>query len=412
MNRTARRVTYLVTGLAMALLQGCGSDGDSSTDFPSAASAWNNHSAAFKAYSTPFGTYSTHNLSSWGYNAFGQLGINSTSNKKTPVDLGSSFRFAGFSVGSNHTLAFIPFRDTNSVYAWGYNGYGQLGNGDSGSTKSSATPLAISGLPNVTAVAAGGYHSMALSNYSSLYTWGRNSNGQLGINSVDDASLPQPVHDPVSGTFGHVKRIAAGGLHSIALKTDGTVWTWGSNNYGQLGDDSLVDKDEPVNVAFGGKPAKLIAAGGAFSVAVTTDNEIYVWGYNGLGQLGLDPATDPIRKTPALVTIPGIGTVKAVAAGLDHVLVMNDQGVIWAWGYNGFGQLGNGATATINHIPNLIGTFDSTVQVDGLSPILAIGHHSLAFQGRELKAWGSNVYGQLGDGTTTDRNSPVRVSGF
>lgn len=407
MNRTARRVTYLFAGLAIALMQGCGSDGDSSTNFPSSTSTWYSHSVAFKAYSTPFGTYSTHNLSSWGYNAFGQLGIDSTSNKKVPVPLGSSYRFAGFSVGSNHTLAFVPFRNTSSVWAWGYNGYGQLGNGTSGSAESSKVPRGISGLPNVTAVAAGGYHSMALANYSSLYTWGRNSNGQLGNDSLENASLPQSVDNPA---LKNVRRIAAGGLHSIALKTDGTVWTWGSNNYGQIGNGNIEDQKVPVQVNLGGKLAKLVAAGGAFSVAVTTDDKIYVWGYNGFGQLGRDPATDPFSKEPVVVDSTGIGTIKAVAAGLDHILVMNNQGEIWAWGYNGYGQLGNNNTADINITPIPIGTFDGTVQVDGLSPILAIGHHSLAFKEKKLKAWGHNVYGQLGDGTTSDRSSPVGVS--
>lgn len=415
MNRTAGRITYLAAGLALALLQGCGGGGDSSTTFPSATSTWYNHTVAFKAYSTPFGTYSTHNLSSWGYNAFGQLGIDSTSNKKTPEAVGAPSRFAGFSVGSNHTLAFVPFRNTSSVWAWGYNGYGQLGSGTSGSTESSKVPRGISGLPNVTAVAAGGFHSMALANYSSLYTWGRNSNGQLGVNSNADAALPQSFNNPV---LTNVVRIAAGSLHSIALKTDGTVWTWGNNNYGQIGDGTEIDKDEPVNIssipgsALQGKFVKLIAAGGAFSVAVTSDDRIYAWGYNGFGQLGTNPKTDPKSKLPVEISITGIGTIKALAAGLDHILVMNSQGRIWAWGYNGYGQLGNGTKADINYSPIEIGTFDSTVQVDGLSPILAIGHHSLAFQGKQLKAWGYNVYGQLGDGTTSDRNSPVGVSGF
>lgn len=122
MSRTAKRITYLVTGLALVSLQGCGGSGDSSKAFPSTASAWYNHSLAFKAYSTPFGSYSTHNLYAWGYNAFGQLGIDSTSSKDTPHAVYSPSRFAGFSVGSNHTLAFVPNQSTNSVYAWGYNG--------------------------------------------------------------------------------------------------------------------------------------------------------------------------------------------------------------------------------------------------------------------------------------------------
>lgn len=416
MSRTAKCITYFVAGLALVSLQGCGSSGDSSKNFPSTTSAWYNHSLAFKAYSTSFGSYSTHNLYAWGYNAFGQLGIDSTSSKDTPHAVYSPSRFAGFSVGSNHTLAFVPNQGTNSVYAWGYNGYGQLGNNESGSAKSSATPVAVPGLPNVTAVAAGGYHSMALANYSSLYTWGNNAYGQLGTNNTADADQPQAITNPV---LSNVKRIAAGSLHSVALKTDGTVWTWGRNNYGQIGNGTTEDQMIPVQVDLGGKSVKFIAAGGAFSAAVTADNLVYVWGYNGYGQLGQNPAPPPpavavlFRNTPQLVTILDFsGTVKAFAAGLDHVLVMNDLGEIWGWGYNGYGQLGNGATVDINYTPVKIGAFDSTVQVDGLSPILAIGHHSLAFKDKKLHAWGKNVYGQLGDATTIDRSIPVAVSGF
>lgn len=409
MNRTVRRVTYPLAVLAIALLQGCGGGSESSKEFPSAASSWYTHSVAFKADSTPFGTYSTHNLYAWGYNGFGQLGINSTSNmKEEPTPLGPSYRFAGFSIGSNHTLAFVPFRNTSSVYAWGYNGYGQLGNGKSGSAESSRKPLGISGLPNATAVAAGGYHSMAIAD-GNLYTWGNNSKGQLGVGTLVDATRPQAVGSPV---LTNVARIAAGGLHSIALKTDGTVWAWGSNSYGQIGNQTTEDQKLPVQVNIGGKLAKLIAAGGAFSVAVTTDNIIYLWGYNGFGQLGKDPTTNPFSKEPVEVVSSGIGAVKAVAAGLDHILVMNDLGEIWAWGYNGYGQLGNGTTADINYTPFKVGTFDSAVLVDGLSPILAIGHHSLAFLGNQLRAWGYNVHGQLGDGTTTDRSTPTPVKNF
>lgn len=421
MKRTFRGVTYLIAGLAVGIFQGCGSK-SSTTTYPTSTSTYYTHSAAFKAYSTPFGTYSTHNLFAWGNNAFGQLGIDSTSTATSPAAVATPSRFAGFSIGSNHTLAFVPFRNTSSVWAWGYNGYGQLGNGTSGSTNSSSIPRGISGLPNVTAVAAGGYHSLAIANNGSLYSWGSNSNGQLGINKGGDASLPQPVWDLIAGAapFGNVARIAAGGLHSIALKTDGTVWTWGSNNNGQLGLGDTSDRIAPVQVTnLPPGRVKLIAAGGAFSVAVTGDDRVYVWGYNGFGQLGQNPtpaapaAAVPFSSNPQLVTISGFsGTIKAVAAGLDHILIMNNQGTIWAWGYNGNGQFGNGVTADINYTPTLIGTFDSTLQIDGLSPILAIGHHSLAFQGRHLKAWGDNGSGQLGNGSSTNSSTPVAVTGF
>ncbi|WP_052263403.1 RCC1 domain-containing protein [Geobacter pickeringii] len=413
MHKTFGRTMFIIAGFGFGLLQGCGGGGGSSTTtFPATTSTYYTHSVAFKGYSAAFGRYSSSNLFSWGNNAFGQLGIGSTTNTSTPAAVAAPSRFAGFSVGSNHTLAFIPFRNTSSVWAWGHNGSGQLGNGSSGNANSSTVPRGISGLPNVAAVAAGGFHSMALANYSSLYAWGSNSNGQLGRNAGGDSALPVFAYDPLAGApFRHVKRIAAGGLHSVALRTDGSVWTWGSNNYGQLGLGDTVDRYAPVQVSLPG-PVKLIAAGGAFSVVVTTDDRIYVWGYNGFGQLGQNPASLPSSSTPQQVPITGIGTIKAVAAGLDHILVMNNQGTIWAWGYNGYGQLGNGTTADINSTPVSIGTFDSTLQIDGVSPILAIGHHSLAFQQRHLTGWGYNVSGQLGNGTTGNSSSPVRVSGF
>jgi alpha-tubulin suppressor-like RCC1 family protein len=359
----------------------------------------------------------------WGYNDFGQLGnasqlgptppgtpANSTS---TPVQVSNLSGLKGIDAGDRHSLA---LKTDGTVWAWGSNEFGQLGDG---TPTSSDTPINVSSLSGIQAIAAGDDHSLALQTDGTVWIWGHNDFGQLGDGtSGTDRKTPVKVSN-LSG----VKAIAAGGKHSLALKTDGTVWTWGYNYYGQLGDGTTTNSSTPVQVS-GETPTNAppnsalvsppvqgnnlsgvtaITAGRDYSLALKEDATVRAWGNNRFGQLG-DANYNTSRKTP--VKVSNLSGVKAIAAGDDHNLALKTDGTVWAWGYNYYGQLGNGTSGTDRN--------PTPLQVSNLSGVqsMAAGSiHSLALKtDGTVWAWGNNHYGQLGDVTYTDRKTPVKVN--
>ncbi|MBI4492930.1 MAG: IPT/TIG domain-containing protein, partial [Chloroflexi bacterium] len=283
-------------------------------------------------------------------------------------------------------------------WAWGLGSYGQLGDG----TANPSVPVQVSGLSGAIAVAAGGYHSLALKSDGTVWAWGGNGYGQLGDGSTSNRATPVQV----SGLSG-VIAVSAGWQHSLALKNDGTVWAWGNNRFGQLGDGtSSTVRTTPVQVS-GLSGVVAIAAGGYHSLALKNDGTVWAWGANWYGALGDGTATN--RLTP--VQVPGLSGVMAVAAGSAHSLALKGDGTVWAWGGNYSGQLGDGTTVTTGCYSR-----PTPVQVSGLSGASAIAagaSHSLALKSDgTVWAWGYNGYGQLGDGTTTGHATPVQVSGL
>ena len=296
-----------------------------------------------------------------------------------------------------------------TVAAWGDNFFGQLGNGvplpypdDSRSTM----PLEVSNLDGgeIKAIAGGANHSLALKNDGTVLAWGLNQDGELGDGTNTDSSTPVEVRDP-NDPFGYlsgVKVLTAGSSHSLALKDDGTIWAWGNNESGQLGDGTNANSTQPVKVAkLSGVEA--ISGGGApsYSLALKDDGTVWAWGDNRAsqgtrigGQLGDDEITS--SNTPLQVSdLPG--GIEAIAAGAEHGLALKDDGTVWAWGYNFFGQLGNGTTTDSSSKPVQVS------ELDGIEAIAAGGSFSLALKDDgTVWAWGNNWFGQLGDGTTTD----------
>jgi alpha-tubulin suppressor-like RCC1 family protein len=305
---------------------------------------------------------------------------------------------AAVAAGSTHT---VMLKTDGTVWAWGYNKYGQLGDG---TTTDSTTPMQVSGLTDVTAIAAGSLHTIALKTDGTVWTWGANSNGQLGDGTMTGSSTPVQV----SGLT-DVTGIAAGKAHTLALKTDGTVWAWGYNGAGNLGDGTTTGSTMPVQVS-GLTDVAGIAAGGEHTIVVKTDGTVWTWGWNFYGQLGAETTetcysvTTPCSSTP--VQVSGLTDVTAVAAGQYHSIALKTDGTVWAWGYNKYGQLGDGTTT------------DSTtpVQISGLTDVTAIAAgslHTIALKpDGTVWAWGANSAGKLGDGTTTDSATPVQVSGL
>lgn len=251
-------------------------------------------------------------------------------------------------------------------------------------------------LGNVRSVASGGSHSLALLQDGSVWAWGSNGAGQLGDGTNTQRETPVQV-----ASLTNVHRVAAGYGHSLAVGEDGTVWAWGRNHRGQLGDGSTTNRNTPVQV-MGLANVRDAAAGGAHSLAVAEDGSVWAWGFNHFGQLGDGSTLN--RWTP--VRVVGITRAHMVAAGEDFSLAVHDDGLIWAWGRNSTGQLGNG---TISHAY-------APLQVVGLTNVgsaAAGAHHTVAVRDDgSVWSWGYNYYGQVGDGGSGQRNSPVEVAGL
>ncbi len=365
----------------------------------------------------------------WGFNDFGQLGNNNPMNSAVPVEVNGAGVLSGKTViavaaGVSHSLALCS---DGTLAAWGLNSFGQLGNG---STTGSAVPVAVdqSGVAlagkTIIAVAAGYYYSLALCSDGTVAAWGHNDNGQLGNNSTTDSLVPVAVDQSGAALAGKtVIAISAGVSHSLALCSDGTAVAWGLNGKGQLGNNSFTSSSVPVPVntdlgvsALSGKTVVALAAGAFHSLALCSDGTVAAWGFNFSGQLGDNSATD--RAVPVTVNAAtGVSalfgrTVTALSAGYDHSLARCDDGTVAAWGYNGFGQLGDNST-TDSLVPVSVNAATGISALFGRSVIAVSGgaSHSLALcSDGTLAAWGDNQFGQLGDGTMTYRPAPVLAS--
>ena len=328
---------------------------------------------------------------SWGRNESGQLGDGTTTNRLTAIQVSGLNNVISVTSGGNYSLA---LRSDRTVWSWGNNTNGRLGDG---TTIQRLTPVQVSVLTNITAITAGGTnagdgHSLALRSDGTVWSWGRNQWGQLG----DGTTVQRLIPVQVSGLSEAVS-IAAGGGHSIALRTDGTVWTWGNNFNNQLGDGTTTHRFTPVQVN-GLSDVVAIATGGAHNIALRSDDSMWSWGWNSGGQ------SDGIviqRLVPMRVN--DLTEITAVSAGARHSLALRTDGTVWSWGNNFNGQLGDGTTIART----------SPIQVSGLSDIIDIvagTDHSLALRSDgTVWAWGSNGNGRLGDGTVMTRTSPVQV---
>ncbi len=248
--------------------------------------------------------------------------------------------------------------------------------------------------PVAPSVAAGATHSLLLRNDGTLWAWGGNTSGQLGDGTK--TQRPRPVI--IAGVTG-IAAIAAGQTHSLALTADGHVWAWGSNTYGQLGDGTTTQNSLPRQV-FGLDSVVAIAAGQDFSVALRQDGTVWAWGQNANGQIG--DGTTTRRTTPTAVG--NLPNVSAIAAGASHAVALSSDGTLWAWGLNSNGQLGDGTLTQRTAPVHLSAPTGVTKVAAGWVHTMAIG------PGGDLWTWGQNTNGQLGDGTTTRRTTPTPVS--
>ncbi|RKP54131.1 hypothetical protein D7Z26_12170 [Cohnella endophytica] len=325
----------------------------------------------------------------WGNNSRGQLGDGSMVNRATPVQVKNLTDVIAVAAGNEHSLA---LKQDGTVWAWGSGMYGEMGDG---SFIGKNVPVQVKGLDSVVAIAARSNVSFAIKQDGTLWAWGYNNYGKLGNGTFADSNVPKQV----SGLT-NVKAIALGRDHSIALKQDGTVWSWGSNKYGQLGNGTYTDKSIPVQL-LNLSNIVAVAAGQIHSMAIKNDGTVWSWGENYYGQLGIG-TNDRTIFFP--VQVNGLMNVVSVATFSDHSLALKQDGTVWSWGANDYGQLGDGTTEKRL----------SPLQVNGLTNIVKIKVGS-AFstaikQNGTVYAWGNNSYGQLGVGVGNYSTTPIIVS--
>ena len=329
---------------------------------------------------------SSGGVACWGSNTYGQLGDGTTRQRLAPLAVsGLSSRVTAIAAGGLHTCALTS---GGGVLCWGANTSGQLGDG---TTTQRLTPVAVNGLSSgVTAVAAGGLHTCAVTNGGALVCWGSNNNGQLGDGTAANRLTPVAV----SGLSSGVTAVAGGAFHSCAVTSAGGVVCWGRNEDGQLGDGTTTPRSTPAPVSGLSSGVTAIALGSFHACALTGVGGIVCWGDNRYGQLG--DGTTVKRLTPVAVT--GLSDVMAVATGGSHTCAVTSGGGVLCWGFYASGKTTAITPEAVNSLPS------------GVTAVAAgVSHTCAVTSGGVVACWGFNGSGQLGDGTTTDHTTPVTV---
>jgi alpha-tubulin suppressor-like RCC1 family protein len=345
----------------------------------------------------------------WGLNSDGELGngtVTPYSGLSTPVQAANLSSVVSVRGGEQHSVA---LKSDGTVWTWGNDGWGQLGNGK---YLSSSTPIQVPGLTAVTAIAAGSLHNVAVKSDGTVWAWGFDYFGQVRIGTNKDrGNVLSPVQ--VTGLTGMIA-VAAGGDTSYALKSDGTVWAWGYDGQGQLGNGT---SDENPH----GTPTKVknlstavaISAGVEHGLAVLAGGTLSAWGDNQNSELGAATTAkcgfyrSPCSPIPVLVK--GMSGVTAVSGGYGYTLALKSDGSAWGWGTDGYGELGNGSAQLYGSVKTPV-----KAKVQGVVAIAAGASHSLWLRSDgTVWATGYNGDGQLGDGTFNDSVIPVqaKVSG-
>jgi alpha-tubulin suppressor-like RCC1 family protein len=348
-------------------------------------------------------TFKQAGLWMWGYNTVnGQLGINNrTADRSSPVQTiagGTNWKqISAFS----QTVAAI--KTDGTLWMWGLGQSGQLGNGIA-SIRSSPVQTVSSGT-NWEQVSTGVAHTAAIKTDGTLWTWGQNTFGQLGTNNTIIRS--SPIQTVSSGT--NWKQISVGTAHTAAIKTDGTLWTWGYNISGQLGDNTIVEKSSPIQTISGGTNWKQVAGGTNNTAAIKTDGTLWLWGLNDTGNLGDNTV---IPKSSPVQTVAGgtnwkqlnLGTTLGGVAGCTNAI--KTDGTLWSWGRNQYGQLGDNTVVNKSSPIQTVAGGTNWKQVStGQLTTAAIKTDGT------LWTWGVNDYGVLGLGTTVVAavSSPVQT---
>jgi alpha-tubulin suppressor-like RCC1 family protein len=277
----------------------------------------------------------------------------------------------------------------NYMFAWGRNSEYECGDG----TLTKVTAPKMIGTLTWSQTSSGNYHSLAIGSDNTLWAWGYNNSGQLGLNDTDSRSFPVQV-----GTLSDYSKIAGGRTTSYFIRS-GQLWATGANNLGQLGDGTTTNRSSPVQIGTLNNWSQVFATEDWTTFAIKTDGTLWAWGSNNYGQIGDNTSTN--RSSP--VQIGTLTTWATVSNGGYSALAVKNDGTLWAWGYNGSGQLGDG-TITSKSSPVQIGTLTNWSRA-----YLGTSHAVAVKTDGTIWSWGGGSYGQLGTGSTVARSSPVQI---
>ena len=338
----------------------------------------NGHSAAIK---------NNGDLYTWGNNCCGQLGDGTTSTRTRPVKIMAHVKSVRLYSEFSGAIT-----EDGSLYMWGHNGWGQVGNG---TTTDVTKPVKV--LENVKSLTINSYHVGAITEDGSLYMWGRNDYGQVGNGSLEVTKVKKPVK-----VLDNVESVSMGNSHTGAVTKDGSFYMWGINGFGQLGEAGGGYITKPKENLLG--EIQSVSMGYNYTGAVTKDGSLYMWGYNREGQLGYQYKGTSYEYIPTKI----LDGVKSVMLGTFTGSAIMKDGSLYMWGYNGNGQVGNGTTTNVTKPTKIL---DQVKKIRVHKYYTSSNGHTAAItEDGSLYMWGSNSSGQLGDGTTTDRLTPVKIN--
>jgi alpha-tubulin suppressor-like RCC1 family protein len=389
-NRPARALTALLVPALIGLVSACDEDTQSPTESiessPSVALA----SAALSFYQVAGGNTHTCGITTdnraycWGDNSEGQLGDGTETSHLTPVPVVGGLRFRQISAGWFMTCAIsTDYR----AYCWGYNVGGSQ----------RLTPTRIATTTRFRQISTGPTHTCAVGYDDRLpYCWGSNEYGQLGEGSTNSHQTPIAAAGKL-----RMREVHTGYHHTCGVTTSDVAWCWGANYHGQLGQSTVLShSDKPIRVS-GGRTYRNMTAGWYHSCGVTTGSRVYCWGRGTEGQLG--DGTMSSRSAPRAVA--GSVLFDRVTGGEFHTCAESKANTAYCWGANNSGQGGNGTSTSIVVRPTAVAGGHTFAQLSAGSL-----HTCGKTTGSKAYCWGWNVYGQVGDGTTTNRHRPVRVA--
>ena len=337
-----------------------------------------------------------NSIYSWGINSCGQLGDGTAANKSSPVSvIGGYTDWCQISM-SRQSLA---VRTNGTAWGWGRANYGILGNNCT--TDRSSPVLIVGGFTDWCQVSAGHNHSLGVRTNGTAWGWGVKDSGEIGDNQTA-VNRSSPVS--VVGGFTDWCQVATGQNHSLGVRTNGTAWGWGQGGQGRLGNNSTANVSSPVSVVGGFTDWCQVSGGYKFSLGVRQNGTAWAWGYNAQGRLG-DNSTGSVSSPVSVVG--GITDWCQVSAGYHHSLALRTNGTAWAWGQNCYGRLGDNTTDNKSSPVSVVGGFTNWCQVSG-----GYRHSAGVRQNGTAWGWGLNDNGQVGDNNPgNNRSSPVSVVG-
>ncbi|MFC7774812.1 RCC1 domain-containing protein [Flavobacterium sp. GCM10027622] len=336
-------------------------------------------------------------LWSWGRNNSGQLGTgqNSSTINLLPKQIGTESNWLKISAGNAHNLA---IKANGTLWAWGRNSDGQVGIGSNASTFN--TPQQIGTDTDWAFISAGDEFSLAIKTNGTLWAWGDNAFGQLGDTSTDDRNSPVQI-----GTATNWASVSAGTQHALGLKVNGELWAWGTNNTARFSTTLPAFSYVPIQMGTDTDWSKVVASRD-HGAALKTNGTFWTWGSNATGQLGDGTTVD--KTTP--INIASLNGAIKIAKGHQHTLVIKNDGTIWSWGGNASGQLGIGTPLSPAPSPTLNPTQENTFNNTWIYIDSKITHTAAIRSDGTLYTWGANLWGQLGDNSQTAKSAPVNVS--